>query len=368
MPATNTPGNVLELSKRAFLDRAGAWFLYSGIQEPCGGVARYYVADAHQSLAISTEITGYAVSTFTYLHALTRNEQYLDAAKRAATFLTQTAWDARLCIFPFEYPEKALAYFFDSGIIVRGLLSLWRVTGERELLDIAKAAGQSMADSFAAGNAEYHPILQLPDKSPLPRADRWSRRPGCYQLKSAMAWDDLFKVTGDPKYTSWYEDLLSESLRAHASYLPGAEGDTVMDRLHPYCYFLEALFPRLERADVAVALRSGIACVSKYLREIEPQFVRSDVYAQLLRLRLLSDAAGIVVLDRLDASSEAEKLVAFQQANPDLRVGGGFAFGRRGVECLPHINPVSTGFGLQALTMWQQYLDGELVFSTNFLI
>ena len=34
----------------------------------------------------------------------------------------------------------------------------------------------------------------------------------------------------------------------------------------------------------------------------------------------------------------------------------------------PHINPVSTAFGLQALMMWRQYLDGELKFSINSLI
>jgi len=367
MSSATAEGSISELSKTTFLDQAGAWLLNSGIQEGSGGVARYYLADVHQSRAISTEITGYAVSTFTYLHALTRHEQYLDAAKRAASFLTQTAWDARLCIFPFEYPEKTLAYFFDSGIIVRGLLSLWRVTGERELLDVANATGRGMAVCFAAGSSEYHPILQLPDKCPQPRADQWSRMPGCYQLKSALAWHDLFKVTGESDYLHWYESLLSESLRTHESFLPGAEGDRVMDRLHAYCYFLEALSPRVERADVAGALGAGIASVSKYLRAIEPRFARSDVYAQLLRLRLLSEGAGVAV-DRLDASSEAEKLAVFQQKNPDLRVGGGFSFGRRGDQFLPHINPVSTGFGLQALMMWRQYLDGELNISTDVLI
>jgi hypothetical protein len=188
-----------------FLDRAGAWLLNSGIQEDSGGVARYYLADVHQKRAISTEITGYAVSTFTYLHALTHNDRYLDAAKRAASFLTHTAWDAQLGMFPFECSEKPLAYFFDSGIIVRGLLSLWRVTGERELLDIAKACGRSMPALFAAGNSEYHPVLQLPDKRPAPRSEQWSRMPGCYQLKSALAWQDLFKVTGESDYLFWYE-------------------------------------------------------------------------------------------------------------------------------------------------------------------
>ena len=160
-------------------------------------------------------------------------------------------------MFPFECSEKPLAYFFDSGIIVRGLLSLWRVTGERELLDIAKACGRSMAALFAAGNSEYHPVLQLPDKRPAPRSEQWSRMPGCYQLKSALAWQDLFKVTGESDYLFWYEELLSASLRTHESFLPGTGGDGVMDRLHAYCYFLEAILPRLDRATVAATLAAA---------------------------------------------------------------------------------------------------------------
>ena len=50
------------------------------------------------------------------------------AGQPLTAFLTSVAWDARLRVFPFECSERPLAYFFDSGIIIRGLLSLWRVT------------------------------------------------------------------------------------------------------------------------------------------------------------------------------------------------------------------------------------------------
>ncbi len=41
----------------AFLEHAGCWFLNSGIQEPDGGVARYYRSDAGRNAAVSNEIT-----------------------------------------------------------------------------------------------------------------------------------------------------------------------------------------------------------------------------------------------------------------------------------------------------------------------
>jgi len=357
------------LSQSSFLDRAGQWFIKSGIQEHGGGVARYYLADRAENRAVSTEITGYAVSALTYLYSLNRNPGYLDAADRAASFLTRVAWDSKLRIFPFECAgDERFAYFFDCGIIIRGLLSLWRVNHDGGLLEIAKVCGQSMASSFAAGPGEYHPILRLPGKSPAARNEQWSRSPGCYQLKSALAWHDLHRETGESDYLEWYEGLLSESLRTHESFLPGAEGDRVMDRLHAYCYFLEALLPRTERAEVRIALAWGIEKVAHLRRKIGPAFLRSDVCAQLLRVRLLADHAGAVPLDRKAADAEAQDLAAFQILDGDPRIRGGFYFARRGSQMQPHVNPVSTSFGLQALAMWRQYLNCELPFSTDTLV
>ena len=71
----------------SMLCRAGRWFLRSGIQEASGGVARYYRSDVGKNARISTEITGYAVSTLLYLAERTGDDSYTEAAVRAARFL-----------------------------------------------------------------------------------------------------------------------------------------------------------------------------------------------------------------------------------------------------------------------------------------
>ena len=212
------------------------------------------------------------------------------------------------------------------------------------------------------------PSFACRKKTPLPRGQQWSRQPGCYQLKSALAWHDLYKETGQADFLKLYDDALAASLRTHDSFLPGAEGDLVMDRLHAYCYFLEASIPRADRPEVASALAGGIAKVSHYLREIAPQFERSDVYAQLLRVRLLAECAGGPPVDRPAAAHEAEKIESFHLDDPDCRIRGGSFFARRGDRLQPHVNPVSTAFGLQALAMWRQYLAGERRFAPGALI
>ncbi len=355
------------------LRRAGDWFLKSGIQRPNGGVARYYRSDTENNARVSTEITAYAIGAFFFLADRTGDDAFREAGLRAARFLTRCAWNPALGTFPFEHSDNgdrppALAYFFDCGIIVRGLLAAWRATGEPEFLDIATAAGRSLIADFCARPA-IHPILCLPAKQPLPYEPKWSARPGCYQLKSAMAWRELFEETGDAAFQSAYENAAEDALQSEHAFLPGdAEPEKIMDRLHAYCYFLEGLLPCLDQPSCQRALSRGLEKTAGYLREIEPLFVRSDVYAQLLRLRLHAMHAGVLPLDETAAAQEAASAAQFQLASADARVNGGFAFGRRSGGMLPFVNPVSTAFCLQALALWSDRNSGSLNPRRQFLI
>jgi len=320
-------------------------------------VARYYRSDLGRNAPVSNEITGYAVSTLLYLHQRSGDPEYLDRAESAARYLTQVAWDSSTSTFPFE-PASACAYFFDLGIIVRGLLAAWRATGQEEFHARAQEAALSMAFDFL-GDGEFYPIISLPDKQPVLDAQsraaetRWSRRSGCYQLKAALAWHDL----GNPEALRLFDAMLGSSLATHEAFLSGEpDREKLMDRLHAYCYFLEGLTPVLERTECATAYRQGIDSVSRYLRSIAPSFARADVYAQLLRARVYgADAVGI---DRDAAAEEAEALAGFQANSGDRRVDGGFYFGKRDSVMSPHINPVSTAFAIQALEMWREFQAG----------
>ncbi len=343
--------------KHSSLDRAGCWFVNSGIQEPSGGVARYYRIDTDNNALVSTEITGYAVSTLVYLYERGRDQGVLQAAVRAGRFLTDRAWDEETETFPFEHSDNGtaaqpLAYFFDCGIIVRGLLALWRTTGDSSLLARARQAGVSMLRDFTASHA-FHPILTLPGKQALPYAPQWSRSPGCYQLKSALAWHDLFEVTGEVEFRAGYVRALAAALEEKNRFLPAETPEKTMDRLHSYCYFLEGMLPFVDRQECRDALEEGIHRVSSYLGEIAPVFVRSDVYAQLLRVRLFgADLAGLP-LNEAEAAEEARCIGGFQCASTDARTNGGFYFGRRNGAMLPFVNPVSTAFCLQAQDLWE---------------
>lgn len=352
---------------------AGEWFLASGIREVNGGVARYYRSDLRRNALVSTEITGYAISTLLYLNALNGERKYLDAAVEAGRFLTRKAWDSALGVFPFEHSEsetvpRAASYFFDNGIILRALLGLARASGEGEFQQAAGRCARSMAKDFDAGR-DFHPILALPEKQALERENQWSRNSGCYQLKAALGWLEFDEQTGQREYRRFYEKVLEYSLATHDSFLPGdPRQEKVMDRLHAYSYFLEGLLPVVGRPECAAALAGGIAKAASLLREIAPVFARSDVYAQVLRVRLHADRLGAVPLDRSAAQEEARAIESFQIAGGEPRLRGGFHFGRKAAEMLSYVNPVSTGFCLQALAQWEQYQAGEFQPAVRTLI
>jgi hypothetical protein len=361
------------LQVRSSIDRALDWFLGSGIQEPSGGVARYYRTDTLRNATVSTEITGYAVSALVYAFKRHGERAYSDAAVRSGRFLMEQAWDGELGAFPFEHSDNGRlpqhhTYFFDSGIIVRGLIKLWSQTKDAVYLEAARRGGLAMLRDFIREDA-IHPVLSLPGKEPLPQGAQWSRQPGCYQLKSALAWHELYEETGETEFLQAYEYAYTAAISSHDTFLPAPDGpEKTMDRLHAYCYFLEGALPFAERPGCRSAIATGIARVSGYLRDIEPVFVRSDVYAQLLRIRVYAEVLAGVPLDEEQALVEISKIGAFQCDEAGRRVRGGFWFGEKAGVTLPFVNPVSTAFCMQAQTMWQDRRSGRSTPDRRLLI
>lgn len=348
--------------------RAGlAWLAHSGIQAESGGISRYYRADTGEYQDISTEITAYGIKAYLQL-PLPGETGLLSHALRAGQFLCYDAGDPGLGLFPFElpikggYPPSPLAYFFDCGIIIRGLIALWNTTNDPAYLSRAERCGFEMLDRMSRVDGSFFPVLDMSSGVPSINPGTWSLAPGVYQLKAGMAFLELAELTSSGLFSRTADRLLEWCLRQHELFLGATnEPDRLADRLHAYCYFLEGLLPFLEkRFDCGLVIQSGLNRVEILQEEVRPALERCDVIAQTLRLRLLCDYKGLVELDASAASREAESLPGFQFRTEDRRTNGAFAFGRRGGQLVCHANPVSTMFALQALRMWREYQNGEL--------
>jgi len=340
------------------IQRALNWLLHSGIQSKNGGVARFYRSDRQINNPVSTEITGYHAGTLAWLYTATGNQEALSRAIETADFLVDKAWDATLRTFPFEYPHPSPTYFFDNGIIVRGLLAVWSITQTPRYWEVAQTCAERMVLDFDAG-FDFHPILSLPSKVAELRDPRWSRSSGCYQLKAAVGWHEISHATEHKELYAAWDRLRIQAIEGHDEFLPGhTDQERVVDRLHAYCYFLEALLATPQNPECSRAIAVGTQRVAYLLHKIAPAFVRSDVYAQLLRIRIYADHTGALPLDVHTAALEAEQLAAFQLTSTDARIDGGFCFGRQGEQMLPYVNPVSTDFAVQALHLWHLRQSG----------
>ena len=178
-------------------------------------------------------------------------------------------------------------------------------------------------------------------------------------MKSALIWKEI----GDQHAERMFHVALAMALATHETFLEDRDQEKVMDRLHAYSYFLEALLSSTDHPEVRSALTWGIARAGSLLRTIAPVFERSDVNAQLLRVRLIAHHTGIVPLDEPAAAEEAASIASFQATSPLSRLDGGFWFGRKGTTMLPFSNPVSTAFCVQALALWDDHKQGWWNFS-----
>lgn len=373
-PIGSVWANVEEIQMNSSAEAAVDWLIRSGIQRPSGGVSRYYRADTGAYRDVSTELTGY------FLSAVAGNRPAAEApvheqALSAARFLTSQAFDPRSDLFPFEvsgpdHSQSRLAYFFDCGIIIRGLVKVWEWTDDPAYLDAAERCGLALVGRMRRVDGAFFPLFNLETGEPFEGTDKWSLRSGVYHLKVGLAFRELSVITGLAEFDACLGDLKRWCLDRHEVFLPGHDDpERVMDRMHAYCYFLEGLLPYAGfESDSSRALQFGILKLENLVRELEAGFLRSDVVAQLLRLRLFAEKLGVMELDFRQAEQEACLVREFQQVSPDPAIRGGFAFARRDGQTVPHINPASTIFALQALDMWDQITDGCLTTTWRELI
>ena len=167
--------------------------------------------------------------------------------------------------------------------MVRGLLSVWRATGEQEFLDLAVGLGISWhaISPQAAISTRSSPCPpERPCRATRPLVAIARLLP--IEIRHGMV--GSCEATEDTRFIEPYERVLEASLRTCGDFLPGhPERPKVMDRLHAFLYFLEGLLPRARRPVLRRRASGGHRRVAGAAARIAPEFERSDVYAQLLR-------------------------------------------------------------------------------------
>jgi prenyltransferase beta subunit len=350
------------------LERAVAWHFREPIlvdrpgASEDGAVLHGIDTRGPKALGIYTEITGYAVSLFTFLHARNGGGRFLDAATRAADYLVRIQSPEggypHLPQHEAGTPSPPL-YAFDTSMCIVGLLRLHRITGDRRHLESALAAGRWLLS------------MQRPDGSfaAMWERDRGSTDPGsffgdgsCIHAKNAMALLDLHAATGQ-------EEMRSAARRAcdHALTLQDGDGsfwatpERTLVFTHAHAYACEGLLyagERLGEERYKEAVRRGVAwLVSAQRRDggwdagYKQQVLRA-VVARAVRRSAPTDAAaqGARLLQLVTPSDQSRWQAALQFLASCQHPQGGFFYAKTRFGYSPFLYTFCAQFAVQALT------------------
>lgn len=375
---------------------AGDWLLQSGIQDVGsdlafrGGMNAWFDLKSQTYPFLYSEITGYAVNIFLFLHCVTQIPAYLEGARLAGDWIIR-ARDAQYGLvgnrvyhrMDHQSYYNTWVFTFDHWIIIYGLCNLYGATGNRNYLTAAEEMTSFLLKKMFRDNGSIYPVFNLRTGQPEASNDKWSRQSGSFHAKGILGLYQLYQCTGDSKYVSHAVELARYAIREQEScgrFVTQASNQST--HLHPHLYTLEGiLFLGIVQNDYELIqiCEKGLKWVLKlqqqdgklscFFRNNQPvPFERADVLAQTLRL-------GTVLLQHSESFGQfkpnldhiLDQLLSYQ-----IRAGaqkGGFLYGQEENGMIHyHVNAWVTMFATQALWLYGQLGGIEYPYRFDFFV
>jgi len=341
------------------------WLLGSGIQDESGGVSREYDAETRRYGPLSAESTAW------FILALLESARPVEDVQReralqAGQFLLEKAFDLSVDLF-VELPtarnghngagarngQPTEAGFLGSGVIIRALAALHRVTNDQAFLSCAQSCARALQTRMSRVDGSYFTHFDITRQEPFEAGPV-----GVEQLRVGAALRDLAEAGGGYEFEAPAEMMTRWALGLHETMAPDAYGSTdPLKAAVRYARFLEGLLPSAARGGLdGQVLQSGITRIERVLEENPDAAGRVVPLAQVLRLRLYADVFGVAELDYGQAEREAAELAELQCQTTDPRLDGAFAFRRASGETI--VTAEAVAVAVQALSMWEQAADG----------
>ena len=365
------------------------WLINSGIQirsedhSKSGGFSAWYEMDTDVYPFIYSEITGYMLTMMCWEYSKTGNIKYLESAIHAGNWLINTTHEPNggfHCIHPLidernEF-KKNQQYSFDNGIILNGLVNLYRHTREERWLASAVTVADWLINFAQRPNGAFFPVYQMDEDRFFESDKEWSLCSGSYHGKIAIGLLNLYDLTKKQKYLSSAQKVCDFALGCQnssgrfISFL--TRGGT---NAHPHNYSCEALWVAgkyLGREDYLVSAARGVewilnlqdsqGIVPRLYKDDTPIYnERVDAISQTLRMAVLSLQEGLLPKKYL---SNIEKLVSilpsYQVLSNNKKTNGAFVFGKlSNGKPMPHANVWVTSFAVQALELYTDQVKGN---------
>jgi len=379
------------------IELAKNWVLYSGIQnygKRClvnGAFNSWYDVDNKIYPYVYSEVSGYGISFYLYLESMREDNELLERAILSADWIHNYALiaDTFDVMFRFYYHENDFwprnSYSFDNAIILNGLVLLFNKTKNEKYLDISTKIAKRLIDVMQHDNGSFYSYYSLDDGIKLMSPDSWSKYPGSYHAKNAIALLKLFEITGDSFFKNSATKVCDWSLKQQQN--DGRFVSVKTDEstiLHPHCYSLEGLFYAgaiMDNDDYLQSVIKGIDWIIKSQLDtggisstyVQGKFLpteRCDALAQSIRLIILALNRGLIGEEYIESVLKmGKRLLQFQCRKPGLAQRGGFYYMINGDNIeYNNINSWATMFSVQALIILGEFLNSEKNFDINFLL
>ena len=368
------------------------WLVNSGIQnmdagkrDIYGSFNAWYEQDTGIYPFVYSENTGYMLTMMCYLWDRYGKEEYLKRGKLAGDWLLNMVHESNggfRCLYPlnpsrFDFKKEQM-YAFDNGIILNGLVNLYRATKEEKYLVAAVTVADWLVYSAQKPSGAFYPIYQLVDGKFFESDKEWSTISGSYHVKIAIGLLNLYDLSHKKKYLDSAIKICDFALSCqnasgrYISYL--SRGGT---NAHPHCYSGEGLWVAgtvLEREDYLESSARGVqwlldmqsedGFVPRLFLDDRPIYnERLDIISQTLRLSMIHMSEKRVPLSNKNKIELLLSHIIRYQARDakDAKADGGFYFGKssKGDREMPHVNLWVSAFAIQALNAYMDYSAGK---------
>ncbi len=230
------------------------WLLYSDIRikngPDKGALYGWKDLSSRSFPFIYSEITGYAITFFTWIASEFGNPDALRAAKDSSDWIAKNMRSYLVVAKPpgsLNQPNDLsdVFYSFDNGMIITGLLNLHKITKDSSILKLAEKMTQALVERFFDGEKviprldnSYNPIMKEDDDGIV----RWSTISGPYHSKLSIGLLEMSRLINNPRYSQ-----VSNSICEYALKLQGSKGQFITNPgsdivyLHPHLYACEGL-------------------------------------------------------------------------------------------------------------------------------
>ena len=381
------------------LDLSISWLEESGIQNTKqsklnGSVNAWYDPNSKKYSFVYSEINGYFMTMMVFLYKRTGDIKYLEKGLKSAKWLISNAQEKNggfRCLFLIDKSsshshKKNQIYSFDNGIILNGLVALYKETKKAFLIKSAKKCASWIINYCIDKNCLVKPVYEIDENKFFESDKEWSTTSGSYHSKIAIGLANLYTVIKNKIYIHSAIKICNTSLKFQERNgrfvsFPFKGGTNA----HPHCYSAEGLwvlgtflkkkkylFASKKAKDWILSKQNQFGRIPRlFLIESSNFNERIDSIAQTIRLVLLTQKQKKMSINEKNKLKKLVKILINYQ-NPEaknLKERGAFKWGKYSSgKFSNHSNSWVTFFAIQALYFYKDFLENKKINFDEFTI